>query len=108
MKRSPLTSTVHRVTRDERRVYMAVEVRDQGCIVPRVDPEADACQGRITRQHVRFDLGARRVTDEAHVVLCCAWHHLESGWATSKRGMTLQREYLRGLYPNAHGGGEGA
>lgn len=104
MKRSPIRSRPHRVTDDERAVYRAVEARDQGCVAPRLDPDAGACSGRMTRQHVKDGPGGARVTDEAHLVILCEHHHLWSGWATSKAGLERQRAYLRGLYPEAWAG----
>ena len=101
MKRSSIRSRPHRVTDDERAVYLAVELRDQGCMAPRLDPDAGECSGRLTRQHVRMQPGGRRTTSIATGVLLCASHHLETGWATSRHGLALQREYLRGLYPEA-------
>lgn len=101
MKRSPIRSRPHRVTDDERAVYQAVEARDQGCMVPRLDPDAGECSGRLTRQHVRDGPGAPRITDEAHLVMLCEHHHIWSGWATSKRGLAMQRAYLATLHPEA-------
>ena len=101
MKRSPIRSRPHHVTPAERAVYLAVEVRDQGCVAPRLDPDTDECAGRLTRQHVKDGPGGPRLTDEAHLVMLCEHHHIWSGWATSKRGLALQREYLRTLHPGA-------
>jgi len=86
---------VHRVTPDEAQVYAYVASRDQGCVAPRLDPQVDACDGRLTRQHVRPQPGGRRVTRPNTVLMLC-WHHHLDGWATSKAAMQLQRTYLAG------------
>lgn len=108
MKRSPLRSRPHRVTPEERAVYLAVEQRDQGCMAPRLDPESGPCDGRLTRQHVKDGPGGPRVTDEAHLLMLCEGHHTETRagrqWATSDRGLALQRDHLRRLYPAAWSG----
>jgi len=104
VKRTPLRTHAHRVTPPERAIYLEVEVRDRGCVAPRLDPEAGPCQGRLTRQHVRQHPGERRVTAVHRLVMLCEHHHLWSGWATSKRGLERQRDYLRSLYPDAWGG----
>lgn len=103
MKRSPLRSRAHRVTVDERAEYDFVAQRDAGCVAPRLDPEAGACSGRLTRQHVKAGPGGRRITDRAHLVMLCEQHHIWSGWATSKDALLLQRMYLTLLYPEAWG-----
>lgn len=104
MTRSPIRRRTHHVTPAERAVYLAVEVRDQGCVAPRLDPAAGPCSGRLTRQHVKDGPGGPRVTDEAHLVMLCEHHHIWSGWATSKPGLALQRAYLAGLHPEAWAG----
>lgn len=100
MKRSPIRTHVHRVTPHERSIYLAVEVRDQGCMAPRLDPAVDACRGRLTRQHVKDGPGGPRRTEEAFLLMLCEHHHLD-GWATSKPALALQRDHLRMLYPEA-------
>lgn len=104
MKRTPLRSRPHRVTDEERAAYLAVEIRDQGCMAPRLDPDVGPCSGRLTRQHVKDGPGGPRVTDEAHLLMLCEHHHIWSGWATSKAGLALQRDHLRRLYPEAWAG----
>lgn len=105
MKRTPLRSRPHRVTTDERAVYQAVEERDRGCMALLLDPSItrDSCSARLTMQHVKDGPGGPRITDVAHVLRVCEWHHIWSGWATSKAGLALQRAYLAKLYPEAWG-----
>jgi|GEM_PF-3898363 len=100
MKRTPLTRAIHRVTPHERQVYMDVEFRDSGCMAPRLDRSVDACDGRMTRQHVKEGPGGPRRTETAFLVMLC-WHHHLDGWATSKPALDRQRAYLRALYPEA-------
>jgi hypothetical protein len=101
MTGSRLRARAHRVTPDERAAYLAVELRDAGCVAPRLDPEAGPCSGRLTRQHVKDGPGGPRITDEAHLVMLCEHHHIWSGWATSKAALALQRAYLASLHPEA-------
>lgn len=98
---SPWKARAHRVTPAERAEYEAVEVRDGGCMAPVLDPDSGPCEGRLTRQHVKDGPGGPRITDRAHLLMLCERHHLWSGWATSKRGLAMQREYLRTLHPGA-------
>lgn len=100
---SPWRSRPHRVTPEERAVYQAVEARDPGCMALALDPtlSPDSCSGRLTMQHVKDGPGGPRITDEAHLLRICEWHHVWSGWATSKAGLALQRDHLRRLYPAA-------
>ena len=93
---TPLRSRGHSVTAEERQVYLAVELRDGGCMAPRLDPAVDACDGRLTRQHVKDGPGGPRITSYRTVLMLC-WHHHLDGWATSKDALALQREYLREL-----------
>lgn len=67
--------------------------RDRGCVAPVLDPDIDACAGPLHRQHV-LEMGGRRVTTMATVLILCAHHHLD-GWATRKENKASQREYLR-------------
>lgn len=62
-------------------------------MAPVLDPAVDACQGALTRQHVKDGPGGARITDMGHVLILCAHHHLD-GWATSKPALALQRAYL--------------
>jgi hypothetical protein len=103
VKRTPLRSRAHRVTVDERAEYDFVAQRDAGCVAPRLDPEAGACSGRLTRQHVKAGPGAPRVTHRSQLLMLCEHHHLWSGWATSKDALKLQRDHLRKLYPDVWG-----
>lgn len=90
-----LRSRPHKVTAEERRVYDEVWERDGGrCVAPVLDPSLDDCSGPITRQHVRKHPGDPRITALDRVLLLCAHHHLD-GWATSKRALAMQRDYLR-------------
>ncbi len=76
--------------------------RDGGCIVPRVDPEAWPCSGRITLDHVQEDygkMGDRAKSDRYHLVSVCEGHSekgMRAGrqWNTSKEGRRHEREYL--------------
>ncbi len=45
------------------------------------------CSGPLTLDHVRDQpmMGKRAPSDMQHLVTLCAFHHLESGWATSHR-----------------------
>lgn len=88
----------HSVTAEERAVYLAVEQRDGGCMAPRLDPTVDACDGRLTRQHVKDGPGAPRITSYRRVLMLC-WHHHLDGWATSKPALQLQRAYLAAVPP---------
>lgn len=106
MKRSPIRSRTHHVTDEERLVYQAVELRDPQCMAPVLDEVEHnrwpgCCGGRLTMQHVKPGPGGKRITDEAHLIRLCEWHHLYTGWATSKHGLALQRAYLRDRYPEA-------
>ena len=103
MKRSRIATRVHRVTVKEREVYAMVEARDWGCMAPRLDPGVDACDGRLTRQHVKQGPGGPRRTEEAFLLMLC-WHHHLDGWATSKAALERQRDHLRRLYPEAWSG----
>lgn len=93
LRRTPIHSRPHRVTAQEREVYAAVELRDQGCVAPRLDPTVDPCDGRLTRQHVKDGPGGARITSYRTVLMLC-WHHHLDGWATSKPALALQRAYL--------------
>ena len=44
-------------------------------------------------------MGIRPPSDERHLVVLCPFHHLYSGWATSKHGRDLERAYLASVYP---------
>lgn len=92
-RKKPLKSRPHRVTPQERAVYLQVQVRDGGCIAPIVDHTVDRCYGYLTRQHVRMQPGDPRVTAVDRVLLLCSHHHLD-GWATSRAGLEKQRRYL--------------
>lgn len=85
-KRDPVTPTLR----------IAVLERDQGCMAPRLDPDAGPCEGRLTLDHVKDQpmMGKRAPSDMAHLVTLCERHHL-GRWATSHR--PLLREYLRAV-----------
>ena len=91
------------ITRDKRR-----------CVVPTLDPTADACQSsfgwpmeeygrykveQLQLDHVRDEpmMGRTAPSDEEHLVTVCPHHHLD-GWATAHR--PALREYLNRLYPS--------
>jgi hypothetical protein len=59
--------------------------RDGGCVA-RTARDADACQGRLTLDHVKDQprMGRRAPSDMAHLVTLC-WHHHLDGWATAHR-----------------------
>lgn len=101
MRRTALRTRTHHVTPAERAEYLEVEVRDAGCVAPRLDPDAGPCSGRLTRQHVKDGPGGPRITRRTHLVMLCEHHHIWSGWATSKAALVLQRAYLAKLYPEA-------
>jgi hypothetical protein len=44
-------------------------------------------------------MGKRAPSDANHLIVLCPYHHRASGWATSKRGRELERQYLRSLRP---------
>jgi hypothetical protein len=73
---------------------LLVMLRDQGCVAPRLDPDADPCRGRPTLDHVKSQpmMGKRAPSDMAHLVTLCEHHHLD-GWATSPH-RPLLRAYL--------------
>lgn len=89
----------------------AVIARDgYRCVAPVIDATAGECRSafgdameyaggyRVTHlelDHVKDEprMGRRAESDAAHLVTLCPWHHRDSGWATSRRGML--REYLR-------------
>ena len=39
-------------------------------------------------------MGDRAVSDQFHLIAICTNHHRLTGWATSKHGRALEREYL--------------
>lgn len=80
------------------------------CVAPVIDSTAGECRtafgdpmayaGGYRVAHLELDhvkdqprMGVRAESDPAHLVTLCPWHHRESGWATSRRGML--REHLR-------------
>ena len=97
MRRSPIKrhSRKDPVTPELR---AAVLERDGGCVAPRLDPLmelwTDWCDGPLTLDHVKSQprMGVRAPSDMAHLVTLCAFHHLDSGWATAHRPEL--REYL--------------
>jgi len=42
-------------------------------------------------------MGDRAVSDQFHLIAICPNHHRLTGWATSKHGRALEREYLLSL-----------
>lgn len=79
-----------------------VSNRDLGCMAPRLDlSENRPCKGMLTLNHVKEEpmMGKKAPDDEAHLVTVCAYHHIDGGWATSRRGLEAQRAYLTRLYP---------
>ena len=67
------------------------------CVARFLDPAVDACEGRMTLDHVKDQLmmGRKAPDDEQHLVSLC-WHHHLDVWATAHR--PLLREYLRECY----------
>ena len=72
-------------------VAEAVLRRDfRGCVAQRIAivtlSRIDACDGRVTLDHVRDEpmMGKRAPSDPQHLVTLC-WHHHLDGWATSNR-----------------------
>ena len=119
MKRTPLARSgpIKRHSRKDPvtpELRAAVLERDGGCVAPRLVPAGelaasygwvivetskrtyylDACSGQLTLDHVKDQprMGVRAPSDMAHLVTLCAFHHLDSGWATSHRPEL--REYL--------------
>ena len=121
MKRTPLTRSTP-PKRQKRRDPVTPELREAvlsrdnyQCVAGRMEfteawlsPEVDrallftgnayiplpACSGPLTLDHVKSEprMGVRAPSDMEHLVTLCAFHHLESGWATSHRPEL--REYL--------------
>jgi hypothetical protein len=81
MKRHPRRDPVTPET------YRLVMERDQGCVAPRLDRTAGLYRGALTLDHVKDAprMGQRAPSDPGHLVTVCAWHHMETGWATSHR-----------------------
>ena len=88
MKRTPLRRHGKKdpVTED---LVLVVLLRDKmHCVAPVIDlSQLGKCSGRLTLDHVKDQprMGRRAPSDERHLVTLCAYHHLESGWATSHR-----------------------
>lgn len=95
--------------------------RDGGCMAVKLDPTVAVpvygpCRGaygpepinpsdlrQMTLQHLWRSQadntkGKRAPSNRAHLITICAGHHL-GGWATSHRGLELQRRHLTKLYP---------
>lgn len=60
----------------------------------------------LTKMHIdhvpaagESGMGMRARSDKEHLIVICPKHHL-FGWATSKRGRSLERDYLNSLYPS--------
>jgi len=59
-------------------------------------PAQDACAGRLEEHHVKDQprMGKRAPSDVRHLVVVCSHHH-KDGWATHRKALAFQREYLR-------------
>ena len=79
-------------------LYRAVNVRDGGCVAPRVceciASSASLCGGFLTLNHVKDEpmLGKRAPSDARHLVVLCSSHHIYSGWEAAHHAE--QRAYL--------------
>ena len=122
LKRSPIKRKPRKpgdsVTPD---LHQRVLVRDDfRCMAPILDKELDSpCRdnwgnpltfprpwdsSKLELDHVKEAgqqaMGDRAKSDERHLVAICPYHHKHSGWATSVRGRTFEREYLASKYPD--------
>lgn len=105
--------------RKARRDVVTLEVRQAvlgrdgyRCMAPELDRVAAGCRdnygndmaypggyhvARLELHHVKDQprMGVRAESDPDHLITLCPWHHKFSGWATSRTGLTMAREYLR-------------
>lgn len=68
------------------------------CVARFLDPGVDACDGRITLDHVKDQpMMGKKAPDDIHHLASICWHHHLDGWATANR--PLLREYLKEVSP---------
>jgi len=86
LRRSPLKRNARKADPVDRETYIAVMLRDHGCIAVLLGADPAKCRGRLTLDHVKDQprMGKRAPSDTSHLVAICEHHHLD-GWATSHR-----------------------
>jgi hypothetical protein len=108
--RDPVTPELREevMRRDDWRCIAPFIEREWGCCADigrcksRWGERAEVIEGlydrsALTLDHVKDEprAGKRAPSDRRHLVTVCAFHHLDSGWATSHRNAL--RWYLRGV-----------